>query len=117
MESGYEALECDHLIVTMGENGIMLLSEREDNGQNKPFIDFIPAFAEKVENVSGAVGDVFLTVTSMSVAAGASIREAAIGSVAASVRVEDPECKFLSSDMLQKKLESLEISIKEARLD
>lgn len=87
MEKGKQLLDCKHLITTLSENGLMIIS-RSEKPIDTNYIDFIPALADKINTVSGA-GDIFLTVTSMALENEASIWEAAfIGSIAACIRVE-----------------------------
>lgn len=89
-------LECKYLIITLGKDGLLI-----QNSVDKFATDQIEALNKNPVNVSGA-GDVFLVLTSLALAVGASIWEAAyLGSVAAAVKVSRLENEpVLMSDIL-----------------
>lgn len=107
MEKGIEFLECEHLITTLSENGVMIMSRQDFLENDQLFMDFIPALADKVVNVSGA-GDIFLTIASMALKGGASIWQAGlVGSIAASIRVETGTEELISIQNMIAKLEKI----------
>jgi len=63
-------LDCAHLLVTLGEDGMALITEEEDYVR-------IPTVARSVYDVSGA-GDTVTAVVAVALAAGATVPEAAI---------------------------------------
>lgn len=65
-----EKLRCRAVLITRGEDGMALL---EDSGE----ITYIPTVAKKVYDVTGA-GDTVITVMSLAIAAGATLKEAAV---------------------------------------
>jgi len=72
-------LRCSNIIMTMGKDGLLVLS----NG----YINHIPAMAKDVYDVTGA-GDVMTSVLSMALANGYDILTACeIGTIAASIKV------------------------------
>lgn len=87
-EKGSRTLDCKHLFLTLADNGVIILNKKEIGSKTSYELDYLPAFANFVKNVSGA-GDVFLTVASLALAAGGTVWEAGvIASCAAALRVE-----------------------------
>ncbi|HPP30372.1 MAG TPA: PfkB family carbohydrate kinase [bacterium] len=73
-------LRCEHLLITLGKDGMMLF-EREGN------VIHIPTVAREVFDVTGA-GDTVIAVFTLSLSAGASVVEAAIiSNIAAGITV------------------------------
>jgi bifunctional ADP-heptose synthase (sugar kinase/adenylyltransferase) len=70
MERTRRHLDCGHLLVTLGEDGMSLVTEEGDHLH-------VPAVARSVYDVSGA-GDTVSAVLAVALAAGASIAEAAV---------------------------------------
>ncbi len=70
MERTRRHLDCGHLLVTLGEEGMSLVTEDGEHIR-------VPAVARSVYDVSGA-GDTVSAVLAVGLAAGASIREAAV---------------------------------------
>lgn len=80
LQEAREQFECEHLLLTLGERGMALSSAGEP-----PFR--IPTAARQVYDVSGA-GDIVTASVAVALAAGASIREAAVlANVAAGIGV------------------------------
>jgi D-glycero-beta-D-manno-heptose-7-phosphate kinase len=74
---------CEHLLVTLGENGMVLSSDGADTIR-------IPAFAREVYDVSGA-GDTVTACLAVALASGASVPEAAeLANFAAAIEVGKP---------------------------
>lgn len=72
--------ECDHVLLTLGEQGMLLFS-----GDDQPFL--IPALAKEVFDVSGA-GDTAIALYTLSLCSGLEAREAArISNLASSIVV------------------------------
>jgi D-beta-D-heptose 7-phosphate kinase/D-beta-D-heptose 1-phosphate adenosyltransferase len=85
---------CDHLLVTLGEDGMAL---RSDDGETLR----VPAVAREVFDVSGA-GDTVIACIAVAIAAGANIREAAvIANYAAGIEVAKPGVATVSPDELR----------------
>jgi D-beta-D-heptose 7-phosphate kinase/D-beta-D-heptose 1-phosphate adenosyltransferase len=85
---------CDHLLVTLGEDGMAL---RSDDGETLR----VPAVARVVFDVSGA-GDTVIACIAVAIAAGANIREAAvIANYAAGIEVAKPGVATVSPDELR----------------
>lgn len=87
-EKSSQILDCKHLFLTLANNGVMILNKKEVGSKTSYELDYLPAFANFVKNVSGA-GDVFLTVASLVLAVGGTVWEAGVvASCAAALRVE-----------------------------
>jgi rfaE bifunctional protein kinase chain/domain len=68
-----EMIKCEWLVLTRGEKGMMLF----DKEKNKTVVHNIPTRAIKVADVSGA-GDTVISALAVSIAGGASMKEAVI---------------------------------------
>lgn len=85
---------CEHLLVTLGEEGMVLRSAGEPSFR-------IPALAREVYDVSGA-GDTVTAFLAVSLAAGASVEEATtIANCAAAIEVTKPGVATVSVDELR----------------
>ncbi|MBI4410650.1 MAG: D-glycero-beta-D-manno-heptose-7-phosphate kinase [Gemmatimonadetes bacterium] len=94
MERTRRHLDCGHLLVTLGEDGMALVTEDEEYVR-------IPAVARSVYDVSGA-GDTVTAVVAVALAAGASAVEAAIlANHAAAVEVSKAGVAIVSPDELR----------------
>jgi D-glycero-beta-D-manno-heptose-7-phosphate kinase len=91
LEEARLRLGCENLLVTLGEDGMVLRSAAEGSYR-------IPALAREVYDVSGA-GDTVTAFLAVSLAAGASMREAAtIANVAAAIEVTKPGVATVAPD-------------------
>ena len=80
-----EKTQSRNVVVTLGEEGIFIKSANENGRRGSN--DRLPAFQSTAKDVAGA-GDAFLISSSMALAVGASIWEAAyIGSMASAIQV------------------------------
>jgi rfaE bifunctional protein kinase chain/domain len=87
-------LDCEHLLVTLGEEGMIVRSRGADTVR-------IPAVAREVYDVSGA-GDTVTAFVALAIGAGASIHEAAmIANSAAAIGVTKPGVAPVSADELR----------------
>jgi D-glycero-beta-D-manno-heptose-7-phosphate kinase len=94
LEEARLRLGCENLLVTLGEDGMALRSAKEGSYR-------IPALAREVYDVSGA-GDTVTAFLAVSLAAGASLREAAsIANVAAAIEVTKPGVATVAPDELR----------------
>jgi D-glycero-beta-D-manno-heptose-7-phosphate kinase len=94
LEAARLRLGCEHLLVTLGEEGMVLRSRREGTHR-------IPALAREVYDVSGA-GDTVTAFLAVILAAGGSVREAAtIANVAAAIEVTKPGVATVSPDEIR----------------
>ncbi len=85
---------CRHLLVTMGEEGMVLRSEDASTFR-------VPAIAREVYDVSGA-GDTVTAFVAVALAAGASVREAMIlANFAAAIEVAKPGVATVSPDEIR----------------
>ncbi|HKK07583.1 MAG TPA: PfkB family carbohydrate kinase, partial [Gemmatimonadota bacterium] len=97
-----ERLGCRHLLVTLGEEGMVLLPE----GEEEP-LD-IPSRAREVYDVSGA-GDTVTAVVAVALAAGAGVAEAArLSNFAAGIEVSHLGAVPVSRDELRAAIEAEE---------
>ena len=88
------ALACEHLLVTLGEDGMALITSDGEYVQ-------IPTVARSVYDVSGA-GDTVVATLAVSLAAGATITEAAIlANYAAGIEVAKAGVATVSADELR----------------
>ncbi|MEJ2678916.1 MAG: PfkB family carbohydrate kinase [Gemmatimonadota bacterium] len=91
MERTRRHLDCGHLLVTLGEDGMSLVTEEGDHLH-------VPAVARSVYDVSGA-GDTVSAVLAVGLAAGATIGEAAVlASHAAGIEVGKAGVATVSPD-------------------
>jgi D-beta-D-heptose 7-phosphate kinase/D-beta-D-heptose 1-phosphate adenosyltransferase len=96
-----ERLACTHLLVTLGEAGMVV---RSDNGETTR----IPALAREVFDVSGA-GDTVTAFVAVALGGGADIREAAIlANLAAAIEVGKPGVATVSPQELRDLVAHLE---------
>ncbi|MEX2467813.1 MAG: PfkB family carbohydrate kinase, partial [Gemmatimonadota bacterium] len=94
MEATRERLEVGHLLLTLGERGMALQTERGDLVQ-------VPTAARGVYDVSGA-GDTVTAVVATMLAAGATVEEAALlANHAAAIEVGKPGVATVSPDELR----------------
>jgi D-glycero-beta-D-manno-heptose-7-phosphate kinase len=94
LEQARERIGCRHLLVTLGEDGMVLTSSEEEGLR-------VPALARDVYDVSGA-GDTVTACLAVALAAGASIREAAIlANYAAAIEVSKPGVATVSPDEIR----------------
>ena len=94
LEEARQRFGCDHLLVTLGEDGMAL---RSQDGETLR----VPAVAREVFDVSGA-GDTVIACIAVAIAAGANIREAAvIANYAAGIEVAKPGVATVSPDELR----------------
>ncbi|HET7276217.1 MAG TPA: D-glycero-beta-D-manno-heptose-7-phosphate kinase [Longimicrobiaceae bacterium] len=83
LENARKRFGCEHLLVTLGEEGMVLHSADGSTFR-------VPALAREVFDVSGA-GDTVIATVAVAVAAGASVREAAVlANFAAGIEVAKP---------------------------
>ncbi len=95
-----DRLEAKSLLVTLGAQG-MALFENGQAGSNKRSLTKIPTMARKVFDVTGA-GDTVISVITMAVSAGASLREAAfIANIAAGEVVAQIGTAQVANDKLK----------------
>lgn len=84
---------CEHLLVTLGEHGMVVRSEQESLR--------VPAIAREVYDVSGA-GDTVTALLAVALAAGATVHEATVlANLAAAVEVSKPGVATVSPDELR----------------
>lgn len=94
LEEARQRFGCEHLLVTLGEEGMALRSADGSSFR-------VPAMAREVYDVSGA-GDTVIACVATSIAAGASVREAAIlANFAAAIEVGKPGVATVSPDELR----------------
>jgi D-beta-D-heptose 7-phosphate kinase/D-beta-D-heptose 1-phosphate adenosyltransferase len=94
LEEARQRFGCEHLLVTLGEEGMAL---RSDDGTTIR----VPAVAREVFDVSGA-GDTVIACIAVALAAGASIREAAVmANHAAGIEVAKPGVATVSPEELR----------------
>ncbi|MDQ3557346.1 MAG: PfkB family carbohydrate kinase [Gemmatimonadota bacterium] len=94
LEAARRRLGCDHLLLTLGEEGMVL---RSDCGSSLR----IPTVARDVFDVSGA-GDTVTACVAVALAAGASIQEAALlANFAAGIEVGKPGVDVVTPDELR----------------
>jgi D-glycero-beta-D-manno-heptose-7-phosphate kinase len=94
LEQARRRIGCRHLLVTLGEDGMVLSSEDAD-----PF--HVPAFARDVYDVSGA-GDTVTACLALALAAGATVTEAAVlANYAAAIEVTKPGVATVSPDEIR----------------
>jgi D-glycero-beta-D-manno-heptose-7-phosphate kinase len=100
LEVARRRVGCDHLLLTLGEEGMVLCSD------NAPAFR-IPAFAREVYDVSGA-GDTVTAFLAVAMAAGATVQEAAyIANCAAAIEVSKPGVATVAPDELRHLLQDL----------
>jgi rfaE bifunctional protein kinase chain/domain len=94
LEDARRRLGCTHLLVTLGENGMVLRSEAGDSFR-------IPAVAREVYDVSGA-GDTVTACVAVALATGATVEEAAVlANFAAAIEVGKPGVATVAPDELR----------------
>jgi rfaE bifunctional protein kinase chain/domain len=94
LETARARFECDHLLVTLGEKGMVVRSRSGETAR-------IPALAREVYDVSGA-GDTVTAFVAVALAAGASMLEATIiANFAAAVEVTKPGVATVSPEELR----------------
>lgn len=94
LEEARTRFGCDHLLVTLGEEGMAL---RSNDGTTLR----VPALAREVFDVSGA-GDTVIACIAVALAAGANIREAAVmANYAAGIEVAKPGVATVSPEELR----------------
>jgi D-beta-D-heptose 7-phosphate kinase/D-beta-D-heptose 1-phosphate adenosyltransferase len=94
LEQARRRFGCEHLLVTVGEQGMILRSNDQTTFR-------VPAIAREVYDVSGA-GDTVTAFVAVALAAGADIREATvIANIAAAVGVARPGVAVVSADDLR----------------
>jgi D-glycero-beta-D-manno-heptose-7-phosphate kinase len=94
LEEARQRFGCEHLLVTLGEQGMALRSADGTSFR-------VPAMAREVYDVSGA-GDTVIACVATAMAAGASVREAAIlANFAAAIEVGKPGVATVSPDELR----------------
>lgn len=94
LERTRRRLDCRHLLVTLGEEGISLMTEEGE------FIR-VPTVAREVYDVSGA-GDTVTATVAVALAGGASVVEAAVlANYAAAIEVGKPGVVSVSADELR----------------
>lgn len=94
LEEARHRFGCEHLLVTLGEEGMAL---RSDDGETVR----IPTVARQVYDVSGA-GDTVSACVAVALAAGATIREAAVlANFAAGIEVGKPGVATVSPEELR----------------
>jgi rfaE bifunctional protein kinase chain/domain len=93
MEQTRRRLGCSHLLVTLGEDGMALMTEEGEHVA-------VPATARAVYDVSGA-GDTVTAVVAVALAAGATVVEAAVlANHAAGIEVSKPGVAPVSAEEL-----------------
>jgi D-beta-D-heptose 7-phosphate kinase/D-beta-D-heptose 1-phosphate adenosyltransferase len=98
LERARSRFDCDHLLVTLGEDGMVV---RSRDGSTLR----IPAVAQEVFDVSGA-GDTVTAFVAVALGAGADIRDAAqIANLAAALGVAKPGVATVSPDELRDMVE------------
>lgn len=98
LEEARQRVGCEHLLVTLGEDG-MVLRSAEGNTLR------VPTVAREVYDVSGA-GDTVTACVAVALGAGASVEEAAvIANFAAGVEVSKPGVATVSPDELRQAVE------------
>src|SRR5690606_3138014 len=91
LEQARTRFGCRHLLVTMGEDGMVLRSEDDSTYR-------VPAIAREVYDVSGA-GDTVTASVAVALAAGATVREAMVlANFAAAIEVAKPGVATVSRD-------------------
>lgn len=99
LEEARRRLGCEHLLVTLGEEGMALRSAHCADTFR------IPAVAREVFDVSGA-GDTVAACTALALAAGATVREAAVlANVAAGIEVGKPGVATVGPEELRQYVE------------
>lgn len=102
MEELRKNCNSDNIILTLGENGIIIQSG--EMGTSNFYTDSLPAFNKNPIDVSGA-GDSLLISSGLSLASGSTIWEAAlIGSLTASIQVSQIGNNPINSKTLKKKI-------------
>jgi D-glycero-beta-D-manno-heptose-7-phosphate kinase len=97
LEEARQRFGCEHLLVTLGEEGMALRSADAATFR-------IPTVARQVYDVSGA-GDTVTACVAVALAAGATIREAAvIANVAAGIEVGKPGVATVSPEELREEI-------------
>jgi len=100
LESARRRIGCDHLLLTLGEDGMVLSS-----GAHPTFR--IPAFAREVYDVSGA-GDTVTAFVTVALAAGATVQEAAaLGNYAAAIEVTKRGVATVSPDEVRQLVQKM----------
>jgi D-beta-D-heptose 7-phosphate kinase/D-beta-D-heptose 1-phosphate adenosyltransferase len=94
MDATRRALACEHLLITLGEAGMALLTAQGEHVQ-------VPAVARAVYDVSGA-GDTVTAAIAVALAAGASLTESAVlANHAAGIEVGKPGVATVTPDELR----------------
>jgi D-beta-D-heptose 7-phosphate kinase/D-beta-D-heptose 1-phosphate adenosyltransferase len=94
MQRTRRALGCDNLLLTLGEDGMALVTAEDEHVR-------VPAVARSVYDVSGA-GDTVSAVVAAALAAGAGVAEAAIiANYAAAIEVAKAGVATVSPDELR----------------
>lgn len=97
LEDARQRVRAEHLLLTLGEDGMVLRSERD------PCVR-IPTVARQVYDVSGA-GDTVTACLAVALAAGAGIAEAAVlANTAAGIEVGKPGVAVVTPDELRERL-------------
>ncbi|HEX6926430.1 MAG TPA: D-glycero-beta-D-manno-heptose-7-phosphate kinase [Longimicrobiaceae bacterium] len=100
LEDARQRFGCEHLLVTLGEEGMALQSAGSATFR-------IPTVAREVYDVSGA-GDTVTACVAVAIAAGASIQEAAVmANVAAGIEVGKPGVATVSPEELREEVREL----------
>jgi D-glycero-beta-D-manno-heptose-7-phosphate kinase len=103
LEGARRRIGCDHLLVTLGEQGMALCSPESA-------VVRIPALAREVYDVSGA-GDTVTAFLAVALAAGATIGEAAaLANYAAAIEVTKPGVATVAPAELRLLLQELEVA-------
>jgi D-glycero-beta-D-manno-heptose-7-phosphate kinase len=103
LDAARRRIGCEHLLVTLGEEGMVLRSEAA------PAIR-VPALARQVYDVSGA-GDTVTAFLAVMVAAGATVPEAAtVANCAAAIEVGKPGVATVSPEELRHRVQELAAS-------
>lgn len=101
LEQARDRFDCDHLLVTLGEAGMVVRSRSGETVR-------VPAYAREVFDVSGA-GDTVTAFVAIALATGAGIRDAAIlANLAAAIEVGKPGVATVSPDELRELVDHLE---------
>jgi D-glycero-beta-D-manno-heptose-7-phosphate kinase len=102
LEAARERIGCDHLLLTLGEEGMVLCS-----GAASPYR--IAALARDVYDVSGA-GDTVTAFVAVALAAGAAMQEAAtLANLAAAIEVAKPGVATVSPDEVRQLVQELSV--------
>ena len=97
-----EKINCENLVLTLGENGIKIF-EKEKNKIN---ISSINTHARKVSDVSGA-GDTVISTMAVCLAGGACLKDAVkIANIAAGIVVEEVGIVPIYKDLLVKNIQN-----------